>query len=384
MNSRRFGINLKTRKSSPKTEVNPAPQQVETETLTTSYVIRFRPKTVRKLVLWGFIGIAFLGLIALLPALQSVVSILVIALFLSVLLEPFVSFIENRGVSRLLASVLVFALILFSGALGFNFMAPVITHEIEQIGEGLNDGTSTGALDKLQERLGESIPLLANPALLEEIRAEIDAMLKRSFSMVVSVLSAIVSIVMLAFITFFFLKDGRTMKKAIISWVPNRYFEMTLIIVHKIGAQLGRYLRGQLFVASIVGAMSIFALYLLDIRYYFFIGAIAGIANMIPYFGPIVGAVPAVVIALIDTGSLGTVAAVAVAFACVQLIENVAVSPFIVSKSVQLHPLTIIIVILIGGQLLGIFGMLLAVPSASIIKVTSQEIAWGIRNYRVL
>jgi predicted PurR-regulated permease PerM len=239
-------------------------------------------------------------------------------------------------------------------------------------------------LDKIQEKLGESIPLLANPALQDEIRAEVDAIVKRSFSMVVSFLSAIVSIVMLAFITFFFLKDGRTMKKAIISWMPNRYFEMTLIIVHKINTQLGRYLRGQLFVASIVGAMSIFALYLLDIRYYFFIGAIAGIANMIPYFGPIVGAVPAIVIALIDTGSLGAVASVAVAFACVQLIENVAVSPFVVSKSVELHPLTIIIVILVGGQLLGIFGMLLAVPAASIIKVTSQEIAWGIRNYRVL
>lgn len=383
MNSKRSGISLKTPKSSPKAQATPPP--AETENLATSYVIRFRPKTIRKFVLWGFIGIAFLGLIALLPALRSVITILVVALFLSVLLEPFVSFVENRGVSRLLASVLVFALILFIGALGFNFMAPVITHEIGQIGNGLNDGTSTGdALDKIQEKLGESIPLLANPALQDEIRAEVDAIVKRSFSMVVSFLSAIVSIVMLAFITFFFLKDGRAMKKAIISWMPNRYFEMTLIIVHKINTQLGRYLRGQLFVASIVGAMSIFALYLLDIRYYFFIGAIAGIANMIPYFGPIVGAVPAIVIALIDTGSLGAVASVAVAFACVQLIENVAVSPFVVSKSVELHPLTIIIVILVGGQLLGIFGMLLAVPAASIIKVTSQEIAWGIRNYRVL
>ncbi|MFQ6114113.1 MAG: AI-2E family transporter, partial [bacterium] len=62
---------------------------------------------------------------------------------------------------------------------------------------------------------------------------------------------------------------------------------------------------------------------------------------------------------------------------------NIFVSPFIVSKSVELHPLTIIIMILIGGQLLGIFGMLLAVPVASIIKVTAQELYWGLKNYRI-
>ncbi len=164
------------------------------------------------------------------------------------------------------------------------------------------------------------------------------------------------------------------MKKTVVSWVPNRYFEMTLIILHKTGTQLGRYIRGQLLVASIVGSLSIFALYLLEIKYAFFIGAMAGLANMIPYFGPIVGAVPAIIMALIhNDGSLEIVAVVAVAFATIQLFENIFVSPFIVSKSVELHPLTVIIVILIGGQLVGIFGMLLAVPTASIIKVTRYK-----------
>ena len=76
------------------------------------------------------------------------------------------------------------------------------------------------------------------------------------------------------------------MKKTVVSWVPNRYFEMTLIILHKTGTQLGRYIRGQLLVASIVGSLSILALYILEIKYAFFIGAMAGLANMIPYFGP--------------------------------------------------------------------------------------------------
>jgi predicted PurR-regulated permease PerM len=121
----------------------------------------------------------------------------------------------------------------------------------------------------------------------------------------------------------------------------------------------------------------------LGIRYYFFIGVMAGLANMIPYFGPLVGAIPAMIIALWDFGAIGPVAAVAVAFASIQLFENIFISPFIVSKSVELHPLTVIIVILIGGQLVGIFGMLMAVPIASIIKVTAKELYWGVRNYRI-
>ncbi len=341
------------------------------------------PKTLRTLALWTAGGIAIFWLFSFLPAMRSVFSIVIFALFLAFILDPVVNFLENRGISRLLAAVLVFALIIFLGVVGFKFLAPVVSNEIQQMSSGMNDQSAGDFMQKLRDKLGDDIPLLSNPMVEKELKAKVDEILKRSFSVVVNLLSAVVSMIMLAFITFFFLKDGRAMKKRLISWVPNRYFEMALIILHKTSTQLGRYIRGQLLVAFIVGALSIMALYLLHIRYAFFIGALAGMANMIPYFGPLVGAVPAIVIALIDTGDLGAVVTVAVAFASIQLFENVFVSPFIVSKSVELHPLTIIIAILIGAQLMGIFGMLLAVPTASIIKVTTKELAWGFKNYRI-
>ncbi|MCH8956852.1 AI-2E family transporter [candidate division KSB1 bacterium] len=346
--------------------------------------VRFNPGTIKKIIGGFVLTLGFVALLILIPILQSVVTILIIAFFLALILNPIVNFIENRGIARLLASVLVFAMIIFLGGVGFKFLAPRITNEIKQLSSGLNEQSPGETLQKLQENLGDKIPFLSNPMIQKELKKKIDDLVKKSFSMVVNVLSAVVSIIMLAFITFFLLKDGRRMKKTVVSWVPNRYFEMTLIILHKTGTQLGRYIRGQLLVASIVGSLSIFALYLLEIKYAFFIGAMAGLANMIPYFGPIVGAVPAIIMALIhNDGSLEIVAVVAVAFATIQLFENIFVSPFIVSKSVELHPLTVIIVILIGGQLVGIFGMLLAVPTASIIKVTAQELHWGLKNYRM-
>lgn len=347
--------------------------------------VRLNPRTFRKLALAIGLALGVVALFILVPVLQSVVTLVIIALFLAIVLNPVVNFLENRGINRLLASIFVFAIIVFLGGIGFQFLAPRISHEVKQLSAGVDEQSPAKALQKLQQKMGDILPFLSNPMIQDELKTKINELLKKSFSMVVNVLSAVVSIVMLAFITFFFLKDARRMKKALVSWVPNRYFEMTLILLHKTSTQLGRYIRGQLFVALIVGSLSILALYLLDIRYAFFIGAVAGLANMIPYFGPIVGAVPAILLALVDNnGSLEIVAAVAVAFATIQLFENVFVSPFIVSKSVKLHPLTIIIVILIGGQLLGIFGMLLAVPTASIIKVTAQELHWGLKNYRIL
>ncbi len=347
--------------------------------------VRFNPGTIRKTLSVLALILGFAALLILIPLLQSVFTILIIAFFLALILNPIVNFLENRGIARLLASVLVFAMILFLGGVGFKFLAPRITKEIKQLSSGVDEQSPGETLQKLQENLGNKIPFLSNPMIQKALKTKIDGLLKKTFSLVVNILSAVVSIIMLAFITFFLLKDGRRMMKTVVSWVPNRYFEMTLIILHKTGTQLGRYIRAQLLVASIVGSLSILALYLLEIKYAFFIGAMAGLANMIPYFGPIVGAVPAIIMALIhNDGSLEIVAVVAVAFATIQLFENIFVSPFIVSKSVELHPMTVIIVILIGGQLVGIFGMLLAVPTASIIKVTARELHWGLKNYRIL
>ncbi|MFQ5865807.1 MAG: AI-2E family transporter [bacterium] len=353
-----------------------------------SLTIQVRPKTIKRLTMWGVVLFALAAIVAIIPAVKSVVTIVIVALFLAFLLDPVVNFMENRGVDRLWAVILVFSFIVFLAALGFKFLSPIIFKEIQEIQLGIENQSPSEIISHLNKKLGSIIPVLASPAVQSELNAKISQALtgffQKSFSMLVGLFSAVVSMVMVAFITFFFLKDGRRMKKTVISWVPNRYFEMALNIVHKTSSQLGRYIRGQLVVASIVATLCIVALYLLNIRYYFFIGAVAGLANMIPYFGPIVGAVPAIIIALIDTGSFGAVAAVAVAFACIQLFENVFVSPFIVSKSVELHPLTIIIVILIGGQLMGIFGMLLAVPTAGIVKVTAHELYLGLKNYRIL
>lgn len=174
------------------------------------------------------------------------------------------------------------------------------------------------------------------------------------------------------------------MKKALVSMMPNRYFELVLSLLYKTDQQLGGYLRGQFFDAMIIGVLSTIALWILDVPYFILIGLFAGLANMIPYVGPAAGAVAAILVVAFNGGGGQQIAFVAIAFAIVQLLDNVLVQPLVVAKSVDLHPLIIIFAVIIGGQFFGILGMLLAVPVAGMIKVLSRELYSSAKHYSTL
>ncbi len=337
-----------------------------------------------RLFILFLVGFAILKL---LPLLSGAIFTLIAAILFTAVLDPLVSALERKGLNRIGAIILVFLVIIFALGLIISFASPIITAQVSSLSTSLEGESPSHLIQSLQDKLAAQFPLLANPQISEVIGEKLEVLLlgfmEKSFSAAVSLLTSFPNLIIIAFCIFFFLKDGWKIKRAIIETMPNRYFEISLIVVHKTIEQLGRYIRGQLIVAAAVGAMSIIALTLLHIRYSVFIGAIAGLANMIPYFGPIAGAIPAIIIGLIDTGSFGIVLAIAGAFATVQLIENIFISPYVVSKSVELHPLAIIVVLLIGGSLLGLWGLLLAVPTASIIKVIYTEVKWGMENYRL-
>lgn len=365
----------------------PAPVLSGLPPVDTKMVLVVDRKLLQRIFHWGVVLAFFAGLIWLLPRVTPVLSMLATALLLTAVLDPLVTFLENRDVPRLTGILFVFVLLILLSVILVRLLAPVISQEIASLGTATDAQATAQIIDRLKTDLAGKIPLLRLPAIDEKIGPQLQGMLasfmQNAFDFMLGLLSAAPNAVLVAFMVFFLLKDGRRLKKALIAGVPNRYFEMALLIIHKMTEQLSRYLQGQMVVAAAVAALSILALYLLQVPYFFFIGILAGIANIIPYFGPIVGAVPAIAIALIHTGSFNLVLAIVIAFAAIQLIENIFISPYVTARSVELHPLAIIVVILLGGSLLGMWGMLLAVPVASIMKVTVQLIVWGVKNYRL-
>jgi predicted PurR-regulated permease PerM len=188
--------------------------------------------------------------------------------------------------------------------------------------------------------------------------------------------------VAIPFIVFFLLKDGRELKKQFISIVPNRYFEFALDLVYKMDVQLGNYLRSQFTDAVAFGVLSTLVLWFLGVKYFIFIGPFAGLANLIPYVGPVAGALPAVAVSLFETGDVTQAVQVIVAFIALKLMDDILIQPLLVAKGVNLHPLLVLIAIIVGGELFGILGMLLAVPTTGFVKVVLQESIVTLKKYR--
>jgi len=326
------------------------------------------------------------------PYVKDVLIMFIIAWLLSVLLSPLVNFLEHKGLARGWAILIVMILIFAVVGVSFSLLIPRIIRTVESIISKLQSDVITDYSLKIEsffEKNFNNAELARNvTATLNDFVLKLLGSLGEFFK---SVGSFLASMVIIPFITFFLIKDARRFKRAFISQVPNRYFELSLNIIHKIGNQVGKYIQGQAIDALIVGILSIIGLFIINLAfdgplpYFVLIGMLAGIANLIPYLGPVFGAVPALIIAILNNPpNLGLVLLwIVIVFILVQAIDNAFVSPMVVSKSVNMHPLTVVVAVIIGGNIAGAMGMLFAVPFTGILKVASSQVIWGVKNYEL-
>lgn len=239
----------------------------------------------------------------------------------------------------------------------------------------------------LQPELEKAFPKLKDVDIAQQIgdwvqRAATDV-LKETPGLLGGVLSGITFLVIVPLVLFFFLAEGRSIKRSLIEIIPNEYFEMVLNLLHRIDQQLGGYIRGMVLSVVIVSLLSILGLRIIGLRDYLVVGTIAGVSNVIPYLGPLIGILAGTIAAILQYSTLGwgTILPVVVVFLVVQLMDNVFVQPVVVARSVNLHPLIVIFVVLVGSHMFGAVGMLLAVPLTAVLKVSVQTLYESLRNY---
>ena len=343
-------------------------------------------------IFWRFflIVLVIAFIVVLFPFVKDVLIMFIIAWLLSVLLSPVVDYLESKGFKRGWAILIVMILILALVGFSFSLIIPGIIRTVEALTSKLQSNVLTEFSMKIEaffEKNFNNAELARNvTARLNEIGVSLLNSLGEFFKNVGAFLA---SMIIVPVITFFLIKDSRRFKAVLISKVPNKYFELSLNILHKVENQVGKYIQGQAIDALIVGLLSTLGLFLINLRfdnpvpYFVFIGMLAGLANMIPYVGPVVGAVPALATAILNNPeNLGPVLLwIVIMFILVQAIDNAFVSPLVVSKSVNMHPLVVIVVVIIGGNIAGAIGMLFAVPLTCIAKVTLSQVIWGLKNY---
>ena len=338
------------------------------------------------------IVIVVIAAVVLFPYVKEVLVMFIISGLLSVLLSPLVDFLESRGFKRGLAILLVMLLIFALLGLSFWMIIPRIIHSVEALIAKLQSGVISGLNQKVETFFDK---YFHNPELARNVVARLNMLgvqlLGSLEGLLKSVGSFLASVVIIPVVTFFLIKDARRFKKTFISRVPNQYFEFTLNIIHKTGTQVTKYIQGQAIDALIVGVLSIIGLFIINsyfhgpIPHFVLIGSLAGLANIIPYIGPIAGAIPALVLAILNNPpDLGLVLLwIVILFIVVQAIDNALISPLVVSKSVNMHPLTVIVAVIVGGKIAGALGMLLAVPFTGVAKVIFSQVSWGLRSYRI-
>ena len=191
--------------------------------------------------------------------------------------------------------------------------------------------------------------------------------LENGVDMVVDMVRIIFDLTVAMVITYYVVKDGGKFRDYSLSLVPRRWRNSLTTIGKEINVILKGFIQGQLLTALIVGVLETIGLMLIRMKYPLALGMIGGLANVIPYFGPYIGAAPALAIAL----TISPVKAfwVIVVFAVVQQIDNNFISSKLIEGKLGLHPVATIFAVLVGGEFFGILGMLLAVPVMAILRV---------------
>lgn len=307
----------------------------------------------------------------------------IIAAVISYAFNPLIVFLTGKKISRTLSVVIFFLSCLLIGAILSVTVIPRMVTEVRQLIERLPT-ISSRWYNNLSEWFSASLAGYSfTPDSLDEVFEFFDLDLNTLtdwlsesagdlFLGITTLVSNIVLIVTIPVLTFYFMKDGEQIMNLTKKSVPPANREWVFGVFSKIDHVLGGFIRGRLLVSLFVGIMCGLALLFLGVDFWIILGVIAGITNIIPYLGPFIGAVPAVLMTLAVNPSR-TIWVVLV-YVIVQQVESSIISPKIVGDRVGLHPALIILSLLVAGSLAGIVGLLVAVPLAAIIKIIIMEV----------
>lgn len=184
--------------------------------------------------------------------------------------------------------------------------------------------------------------------------------------------SQIISLVVVPFLTYYFLKDGKELRDHIVAVFPAGVRNEVCRATEDMGLVVSGYIRGQVVISIIIGLLVFSGMYLLGVSYPLVLGLMATLTETIPIIGPIIGSVPGILLAFLISPALAV--KVVVFYIIIHQIENHIVVPNIMGHTIDLHPVFIILSLLIGGQLFGVVGMILAVPVAALLRVISRHI----------
>ncbi|MDR3306907.1 MAG: AI-2E family transporter [Endomicrobium sp.] len=318
--------------------------------------------------------ILFLGSCLFLYLARAVLAPFLIAAFITYLISPIVTRIQAFGYKRYVGVTIVAAVLVSIFAEILIIVIPILINELESFQFNADQYYEyfLNYLGAIRGKVESAFPVLKRYDISNAVISKSKDFLLYAARQIPNYLANIFSVfsimVLIPMLVFFMLLRGSKDLKSLVGLLPSNYIETVLSIVYQIDAIFGRYIRGQIIEAFFVGGMSVLSLSVFGVNFALLIGIIAGLANLIPYLGPIVGLALAVVVGVAQYQTFAIVVKIVAAYAIIKFLDDNFIQPLVVGYNVNLGPVSMVFAMLAGGHIFGFLGVVFAVPVAAIFK----------------
>lgn len=300
---------------------------------------------------------------------REVLLIVFVALVLAAAIDPSITLMERRGIPRGVGIALIYIGMVALLSLIVVLFVPLVTTQLTQFinafpaiyAKGFSafqDLQGGAAVESLQKGLGS-----INEAIAKATQG--------FFTGVVGFFGGLISVISILVLTFYMTMEEKGMKRLAIDLSPVKHRPYLSQLFNRIEERLGSWLRGQLFLGLIIAVLTYIGLTIFHVKFAIVLALFAGLTELLPIIGPLIGAIPAVLVALSTSGVLGL--EVAGLYIVIQQLENHIIVPRVVSQATGLNPVIVILAVMTGGKIAGITGVILAVPTMIIITTFLED-----------
>ena len=308
---------------------------------------------------------------------NTIAAPIIVSVILYYLLNPLVNLMERYNISRLWGVIILFLLIVGVITLVINLLIPVIGSQfrsfgnnfplyVDKVNQFIDSVTKYSLISNFYSQIQEQLDALANklPSMVSDYFNGFGSKVKNFAEAIVNVGVVIATT---PFVLFFMLKDGHRFKEFSTKLMPPKFRKDYHDLLDKMSVQVGSYIQGQIIVSFCIGILLFIGYSIIGLDYSLILASIAAVTSVVPYIGPTIAISPAIIIALITSPIM--LLKLIVVWTAVQFIEGHLISPNVMGKTLKIHPLTIIFILLSAGNLLGIVGVILGIPAYAILKV---------------
>jgi predicted PurR-regulated permease PerM len=318
--------------------------------------------------------------------LRAVLGPFFIAMIISYLLHPIVNLLSHKGLPRSLSVLLIYSLFIASLAILTINMVPILEEQLQELSEHLPQWNQRiqGMLKEYNDHSKEILPSGVRQGLeksLGRMEEKLSSYVEKMMSGLGATLNQLFLLFITPFLAFYMLKDIHSIERSFFALFPKQRRREFARLVHDMDEALGNYVRGQFLVCMVIGVLAYIGYLIVGVPYALLLAGLVAVFNIIPYLGPIFGAIPAIFVSLIHSPRM--LMGVILVNLAVQVLEGNVISPQIVGRTLHLHPLAIIFALLVGGELGGVWGLILAVPIFAMGKVVLEHMVDHLSKVRV-